>query len=262
MADSDLILSHDGSVSTLTINNPTRRNALTYEMWMALPGLISEAEAREDTRIVVLRGHGPETFSAGADISEFETLRSNARDAEHYEQSNIDAFKALRTCRHPTLALIRGHCLGGGFGLAAACDLRFAAPDTRFGIPAARLGLAYPPSAIKDIVALIGPSETKALFFSARPITTDKAHAIGFITEIVDDKDLDHTVRETAHQITANAPLTLSAAKAAIDAVLPGADQDAALRAGQMAKVCFDSQDFAEGRTAFLEKRPAKFKGR
>ncbi|WP_350334771.1 enoyl-CoA hydratase [Coralliovum pocilloporae] len=261
MTEQHLLLSHDGPVSTITINNPARRNALSLAMWTALPDLVHEAERRDETRAIILRGSGDDTFVAGADISEFETLRSNAEDAKHYEKSNIDAFNALRQCKRPTIAMIRGHCLGGGLGLAISCDLRIAAHGSLFGIPAAKLGLAYPPSAVRDIVALVGPAEAKALFFAATPINAERASAIGLINSLTSDEDLESSTAKLAETIARNAPLTLQAAKAAIDAALPGATETEQQRANTLADTCFNSADFAEGRTAFLNKRHPVFTG-
>ncbi|WP_245566213.1 enoyl-CoA hydratase [Stappia stellulata] len=251
----------DGAVGWLSVHNPARRNAVTLEMWRALPGAVAALAATPGLRCVVLRGAGDATFVAGADISEFATLRKDARSAQAYEASNVAAFDALRDCPLPTVAMVRGFCLGGGLGLAAACDLRIADETAQFGIPAARLGIAYPPSAIADIVRLVGPSCAKTMFFTARRLDAAQAREAGLVDMLVPPADLDTATRDLAGTVALGAPLTLAAAKAAIDAVAGGMSPQDLAACEQLANACFDSADFAEGRSAFLEKRTPNFTG-
>lgn len=245
----------------LVLNNPARRNAVTLEMWQAIPDAIAELNANDDVRVIILRGAGDATFVAGADISEFATHRRDARNAQSYEDANVAAFDAIRQSAKPTIAMIRGFCIGGGVGLAAACDLRFAAHGSSFGIPAAKLGLAYPPQAMRDVVSLVGKATAKDLFFSARRVQSDEALAIGLIDRLIDESDLETTVRDYAQGVADNAPLTIAAAKVAIE-VLTGDPATADWNTVEThATRCFDSTDFVEGRTAFLEKRAPKFTG-
>ncbi|NBN77266.1 enoyl-CoA hydratase [Microvirga tunisiensis] len=247
----------EGEIGWLVIDNPDRRNALSLAMWQAVPEAVARLTADPAVRVIVLRGAGEETFVAGADISEFETLRGNARDARTYEAVNVAAFDALRATPKPTIAMIRGHCLGGGLGLAAAADLRVAAQGSSFGIPAARLGLAYPPTALADIVALTGPARARDLVFTARRVSAEEAHRIGLLDRLVPADALETAVRELAGTVAANAPLTIAATKAALAALTNG-DLAAAEAAAER---CFDSRDFAEGRSAFLAKRTPDFIG-
>lgn len=244
----------------LVIANERRRNAMTLDMWRALPAAISTLEADPDVRVIILCGAGSETFCAGADISEFEETRRDAQAARAYEDINLAAFEALKACRKPVIAMIRGHCLGGGFGLAASSDLRLASKGSSFGIPAARLGIAYPPAALTDVAALIGPSRTKDLIFTARRIEAVEALHWGFLDQLLDEHALEDTALALAERIAQNAPLTHAAAKAAltIPAGLSAPDHE---KAEAAAIACFGSADFAEGRTAFLEKRNPDFKG-
>ena len=250
----------EGEVGWLIIDNPARRNALTLAMWQALPELVAAFDAHPNVRVIVLRGAGDGPFAAGADISEFETVRGTAAGARAYEAANGEAFAALSRAAKPTIAMIRGFCLGGGLGLALATDLRIAGTSAEFGIPAGRLGVGYPPDAMAQVVAALGPMRAKELFFTARRVKAQEAFAIGLLTKVVDDEALETEVRQTAEGIAANAPLTLKAAKAAINASA-GLDGrgEAALRA--LADACFDSADYAEGRAAFLQKRAPLFKG-
>ncbi|WP_186398011.1 enoyl-CoA hydratase [Stappia sp. P2PMeth1] len=248
-------------IGWLEVDNLARRNALTLTMWQAIPQAVAELSSDPRVRVIVLRGAGNETFIAGADISEFATLRKDAASARAYEVSNAEAFDALRNAALPTLAMIRGFCLGGGFGLAAACDLRIAADGSSFGIPAARLGVGYPPTAIADVVRLIGPARAKLLFFTARRIGTAEAERFGFLDLVAAPETLETETRRLASEIASGAPLTLRAAKAGIDALtarLSAEDRDACQT---LADACFDSRDFAEGRTAFMEKRAPDFTG-
>lgn len=241
----------------IEIRNPERRNAISLAMWQALAQSVEDADTDPDIRLITLRGHAG-TFVSGADITEFEETRSTPERAAHYEATNGAAFTALRTARTPTLVLIEGYCFGGGVGLAAACDLRLASSTARFAIPAAKLGLAYPMEGVHDLVRLIGPSATKKLFFTADPIDAETALRIGFIDELVDQKRFEDAADRLIATIMARAPLTQIAAKSAIAASY---DETLVEKARQDAETCFASEDYREGREAFLEKRVPVFKG-
>jgi enoyl-CoA hydratase/carnithine racemase len=259
-ASSKLTVSIDGPVATLAIDNPAKRNALDLAMWKALPGLVAELDRDERVRVIILRGAGHESFASGADISEFETVRADAEGGRLYEAANEAAFWALAHCSKPVIAMIRGFCLGGGFGLALSCDLRIAADNAVFGIPAARLGIGYPPGAMKLVTAAVGAPAAKDLFFTARRIGAQEAAQLGVLQRVVADDDLERTVLGLASGIAQNAPLTIKAAKAAIDDAMglahPATDPVA------LADQCFDSADAVEGRRAFLEKRSPVFTGK
>jgi enoyl-CoA hydratase/carnithine racemase len=251
-----------GPVGFLMIDNASRRNALDLAMWQAIPGLVAALDAEAGVRVIVLRGARDLPFAAGADISEFATVRATAQAGRAYERANEAAYEAISRCARPVIAMLRGFCLGGGFGLAVACDVRIAAQGTRFGIPAGRLGVGYPPSAMAAIVAAIGASAAKELIFTARQIDANEALAMGLVSKVLPDGELENETLALAHQIAGNAPLSLTAAKRAIDAAsgLPGALHADAL--GALADACYDSTDYCEGRTAFLEKRKPRFEGR
>ncbi len=249
-------------IGWLIVDNPARRNAVNLDMWRQFAPGLEELEDHPDIRVIVLRGGGDEIFISGADISEFETTRRDAASARDYEHADGSAFAALRQATKPTIAMIRGYCLGGGVGLAVACDLRIAAHGTVFGIPAARLGIGYPPSAFRDVVKLIGPSAAKMLYFTAGRVDHDEALRIGLVDRIVQPDILESETHAIAATIGANAPKTIRAAKAAID-LLTGAPEDADwARVHALTDACFDSEDFAEGRRAFLEKRKPVFRDR
>ncbi|GHD08776.1 enoyl-CoA hydratase-related protein [Tianweitania populi] len=253
-------LSVVNGVATIIIDRPARKNALTAAMWAALIDAVEQVDALPEARVLIVRSGGSD-FSAGADIAEFETVRRDADTARSYEALNAKAFAALRNVRVPTLAAIRGACLGGGFGLAISCDLRLAAPDARFSIPAAKLGLAYPAEGIRHIVWAAGPQLARYLVYSGQQISAARALDAGLLLEVVEDDALDARVETLAATIAANAPLTNRATKQAINAIL--SDDPLMMReAERLGDMTFISEDYAEGRRAFREKRKPVFTGR
>ena len=250
----------DGGVVTVTIDRPQRKNAMTQAMWREMARLFRAFADDDAVRAVVLRGAGGD-FCAGADIGEFETVRGSADSARLYESENSAAFAAVRDCPVPTIAAIGGICFGGGFGMAAACDIRIAAADAVFSVPAAKLGLAYPVDAMADIVHAVGPQVARHMAYSAARLDAAGALSAGFLLEVVEKDGLEARAAELAAVIAANAPLSIRASKASIRAVLTGDPADAA-HAGALGDATFESADYAEGRAAFREKRPARFSGR
>lgn len=248
----------EGPVARIVFSRPERRNAIDLAGWRKLAETITLLPA-EGARAIILTGRGRD-FCAGADISEFDTVRRDAATARVYEAANSAAFAALRLSPVPVIAAIRGVCFGGGFGIAAAADLRIAAPDARFAVPAAKLGLAYPQDAMVDIVSAAGSQLARYLTFSANPIDAQRALAAGFLLEIVDDDKLDAHVDALARSIARNAPLSIRASKLSISASISGdsSDRSRAIDAGD---ATFDSTDYQEGRSAFRERREPHFTG-
>ncbi|EKF17281.1 enoyl-CoA hydratase/isomerase family protein [Nitratireductor pacificus] len=253
-------LSLRDQVATLTLDRPEKMNAMTRDMWQALGVMIGRIERDEAARAIILTGAGPH-FCAGADIGEFETVRRDAETARAYEALNAAAFAAIRNATIPTIAAIDGVCFGGGFGLAAACDLRIATPQARFAVPAAKLGLAYPVEAMGDIVATAGAQMARYLTFSSARIDAQKAMDCGFLLEITASETLLARAGEIAGVLALNAPLSIRASKASIAAALSGRKEDME-HAQNLGDATFESTDYAEGRRAFLERRAAKFLGR
>ena len=252
----------EDGVGWLTFNSPERRNAVSLEMWKGMGDACAAFEADPEVRVVVMHGAGGKSFAAGADISEFETQRANAEQKKHYGEISARGQAGLAKLSKPLIAMIQGFCIGGGLAIALNADLRFATPGSRFGVPAAKLGLGYDYAGLATLARLVGPSTARDILFSARFLEADEALRVGLINFVVDEAELEARVREYAGRIAANAPLTVHAAKAAMNlferySINP---EEAAIKA--LVDRCFDSEDYKEGRRAFMEKRTPLFTGR
>src|SRR6266404_4389289 len=241
----------DASTLHIRFNNPARLNALSIDMWEAVPILLAQAEGDDRVRMVVFSGAGEKAFVSGADISQFEDMRAAREAVNRYEEMAESALISIYRCSKPTLACIRGYCIGGGVNVAISCDLRIATSDSVFSIPAARLGLGYRYSALKNLVDLIGVGAAKDLFLTARKIDAVEALSLGLIGRVSSPDGLDSLLSEYTTALTANAPLTMRAGKAIIAEILkPSPDLDVAM-CQDLIRACFESNDYAEGRRAF-----------
>lgn len=251
----------DGGIGTVVLSNPEKYNALDHAMWQAIPRALEDLAADPQVRVVVLEGDGTKAFVSGADISQFESQRTERDARERFGEAVEAAYLAPARCAKPVIAKIRGICMGGGLGLAAACDLRICSTDARFRMPAARLGLGYGATGVQRFVSLIGVQNTYDIFFSARIFGAEDALRMGFVLQAVAPEALDATVGEYAQAIAGNAPLTLRALKTTVNALLPDAGARDLASANAAIRACFDSADYREGARAFMEKRPPRFQG-
>jgi enoyl-CoA hydratase len=251
----------DGAIVWITADNSARMNAFTAAMWRALPGVIGTAVADPNVRVVILRGAGDKAFSAGADISEFESARTGDA-AKDYDALNEAAFNALIGCPKPTIAMIHGFCLGGGLGLALCCDMRIADEASQFAIPAAKLGIGYNARWVRPILAAVPIARAKELLFTGRRLRSADAEAMGLVSQLVPKSELEATVRALALEIAGNAPLSVAAAKRVINELSRHPEHPDMQALDVMVAACFESHDYTEGRRAFLEKRKPEFRGK
>ena len=255
----DILVHRNGPVGTVVISNVDKFNAMTADMWRALPQRIAELDADPAIHAIVLVGDGDKAFVSGADISQFGVERGDAASQQIYGDAVDAAYLAPVRASKPVIAQIRGICMGGGLGLAAACDIRICSDDARFRMPAGRLGLGYKPSGVHRFIALIGVQNTSDIFHSARIFDAAEALRMGFVTRVVPAAELEAQVQQLATGIADNAPLTARAVKLAINAHLGEADAEAAHAA---ANACNASEDYREGVRAFEQKRRPVFTGR
>lgn len=257
----ELIVKRDGPIGRVVFSNPTKYNAMSHEMWLDVPKVIQAFDADPAVRLIVLEGEGDKAFVSGADISQFEALRHDARTTQDYGERSSRGRDALATCPKPTIASIRGYCIGGGLLLAMLADIRIASEGSQFGIPAAKLGVSYGLQGLDALVALVGPSRARLLMYTAERIGSDEALRIGLIDRCVAEADLAAATDALARTIAGNAPLSIKAAKTTIAEL----QKDPSVRdlesVARLDAACADSEDFREGRRAFVEKRAPRFSG-
>jgi enoyl-CoA hydratase len=261
-ADGKILQGATDGVGVITFNNPEKRNAMSLDMWEGFGHALAELRDDPDVRVVILAGAGDKAFVSGADISQFEKNRHNAEASEEYAKKSAAQRALLADYPKPTIACIRGFCLGGGLQVAMMADIRFASDNSQFGIPAAKLGIAYGYDGLKNLVSLVGPSWARLLMYTGMRIDAPEALRIGLIDRVLPDAELWDATMEVARTISGNAPLAVQAAKITIKQVLKDEsrrDMDAIKAIGT---ACMDSEDFREGRRAFMEKRKPQFKGR
>jgi enoyl-CoA hydratase len=257
-----LVANKENGIGWIVFNNPARHNAVSLEMWQSLTLVLNAYADDPDVRVIMLRGAGEKAFVAGADISQFKEKRSSPEAVQHYNSTADEAGEALRNSRKPTVAMIRGYCIGGGTGIAVNCDIRIAAEDAKFGVPAAKLGLGYRFSGIKRLADIVGPSFAAEIFYTGRQFNASEALEMGLINRLVPVSELESHTRELANTIVNNAPLTIASVKRALlEYGKDPAQRDLEL-CQKMVDDCYASEDYTEGQTAFMEKRKPVFRGR
>ena len=261
-ADGKILKNITDGVGVITFNNPEKRNAMSLDMWEGLGAALTELRDDDTVRVVVLVGAGDKAFVSGADISQFEKVRHNAAASEEYAKKSEAQRALLANYPKPTISCIRGFCLGGGMQVAMLTDIRIAAEDSQFGIPAAKLGIAYGYDGLRNLVSLVGPSWARLIMYTGMRVASAEALRIGLVDRVVPTNELWGATMEIATTISGNAPLAIKAAKITIAQVLKDpADRD--MKAvKQVGTDCMDSEDFREGRQAFMEKRKPQFKGK
>lgn len=251
----------ENGIARLVLDQPQKMNAMSYEMWASLPGLVARAETDREVRAIVVAGEGGRAFCAGADISQFGEKRDSATETRAYDEAYLQGCAALVHAAKPTIALICGICFGGGFGLAMSCDLRLARADSRFRIPAARLGLGYAYEGVRMLVAKLGFGPASDLLLSARIIAGEEALRLGVVTALWGAESFEREASDYLARIAGNAPLTLRALKHALSELArPESERDIAAVEASIA-ACFSSADYREGQRAFKEKREPAFTG-
>jgi enoyl-CoA hydratase/carnithine racemase len=251
----------DGRIGYLIFNNPERHNAVSLDMWAATSRILEDFAKDDEVRVVVITGAGGKAFVSGADISKFESERATLDATKHYNATVEKAYSGIQDFPKPTIAMIRGYCIGGGLGLAVCCDLRICSDSSRFAVPAAKLGLGYSYAGLRRLTDIVGPAFTREIFFTARQFNTEEAKSMGLVNRMVLDAELDSYVKNYAETIAGNAPLTVKAVKYIVGEVVKDESKRNVARCAEMVEACFTSKDFIEGRRAFMEKRKPTFTG-
>ena len=260
--NTEKLLAHkDGAAGWITFNNPAKRNAMSYDMWLGLDIALDDFIADPAIRVIVLKGAGDKAFVSGADISEFKEKRANPQMVADYNKVSVTIAQKLLNCPKPTIAMIRGFCMGGGLGTALTCDLRICSEDSRFGIPAGKLGVGYKYTALKRLTDLVGPANTAEIFYTARQFDAQEAKDMGLVNRVLPVDKFEEYVANTVKTIGGNAPLTLKAVKVCLGEIAKDDHQRDIALCDRVVDDCFASKDYAEGRTAFMEKRKPAFTG-
>jgi enoyl-CoA hydratase/carnithine racemase len=251
----------EDGIGWMVYNNPQRLNAMSLAMQQSVPIILEAFEADPEVRVVIVSGAGGRAFVSGADISEFGEKRTSPEARAVYDEAAAASGRAWAAVDKPILAMIDGYCIGGGMLTALSTDIRICSEPSQFGVPAARLGLGYGYGGVERLQAVVGPSWTAEILFSARRLSSAEALQIGLVNRVVSREELEPTVRALAAQIAENAPLTIRATKAALRETMKDPAKRDMERVATMVEACFRSEDYLEGQQAFMEKRTPNFRG-
>jgi enoyl-CoA hydratase/carnithine racemase len=262
MTEDTILSTIDGAIATLIFHNPDRHNAMSLAMWREAAATLEALAAEDTVRVVILTGAGGKSFVSGADISKFDSERSTEVGVASYAEATEQLAQTLLNYPKPTIAMIRGYCIGGGVNIAVCCDLRVCDEKSRFAVPAAKLGLGYGYVHIQRLQDLVGPQFALEILLTARQFDAAEARQMGLVNRIVPDAEIETYVRGIADTIAANAPLTIRAVKRAVRELLKDAGDRDLGACELLVRQCFESEDYQEGRRAFMEKRKPVFEGR
>lgn len=261
MPSEKMIAKKQDGVGWMILNNPERHNAISLEMWDAALEIMADFRADPAVRVMVLTGAGGKAFASGADISKFKDERQEAEALARYQDTTQRAYAAIQAMPIPTIAMVRGYCIGGGTAVAVCCDLRICNEGAKFGIPAAKLGLGYGMGRAKPLVDVVGPAYAKEMFFTGRQFDAQEALRMGLVNRVVADEALEAHVQDMARTIAENAPLTVRCAKAVVGELMKDAQERDVAATERAVQACFHSADYKEGQAAFMEKRKPRFVG-
>lgn len=260
-ADGKMLAQKAGGIGTMTFNNPEKRNAVSFAMWKAAEEILADFAADPTVRVVVVTGAGGKAFVSGADVSKFEDERSEVEAVQRYNAATEAIYSGLHRFPKPTIAKIRGFCIGGGLGLAVSCDLRIATENSKFALPAAKLGLGYGFAPLSRLSEVVGVAFAKEIFFTARQFTAREAETMGLANRVLPDTEIDRYVEDYTATIAANAPLTIGTAKYVFQQIVKDPANRDLEGCAERVRQCFGSRDYGEGRLAFMEKRKPAFSG-
>lgn len=260
-ATDPILVERRGGVGVVTFNNPARHNAMSLAMWRDAAAAVATFADDDAVRCVVLTGAGNKAFVAGADISKFENERASVEHIEVYNEAVSNYHRTVQGLMKPTIARIDGYCIGGGLAIALDCDIRICSADARFAVPAAKLGIGYAFEGVRRLYDIVGPQFVAEIFYTARQFDAEEARIMGLVNRVVPKAELDDAIWPLAERIAGNAPLSIAAVKHSLmELAKPQKDWDVEAVNRTVAR-CFDSQDYKEGRTAFMEKRKPNFTG-